>query len=107
MQTLASGSRGLATHINDATGAIFDAANGDRGCMPGINEILRRQGLLRGRWCLDPKEDLSPGQMGEIDRVCRAYPHLADDKFVESVWTAGYADKSTEDVGSEVCRRFR
>ena len=45
--------------------------------------------------------------MGEIDRVCSAYPHLADDKFVESVWTAGYADKSTEDVGSEVCRRFR
>ena len=83
LQTLASGSRGLATHITDANGAIFDAANGDRGCMPGINEILRRQGLLRGRWCLDPNEDLSPGQMGEIDRVCRAYPHLADDQFVE------------------------
>jgi dihydrodipicolinate synthase/N-acetylneuraminate lyase len=72
----------LASEITDANGAIFDAANGFRGCIPGIHEILRRQGLLRGRWCLDPKEELSPGQAREIDRVCSAYPHLADDGFV-------------------------
>ena len=72
----------LAPEITDANGAIFDAANGFRGCIPGIHEILRRQGLLRGRWCLDPNEELSPGQAGEIDRVCSAYPHLADDEFV-------------------------
>lgn len=72
----------LAPEITDANGAIFDAANGFRGCIPGIHEILRRQGLLRGRWCLDPKEELSPGQAREIDRVCSAYPHLADDGFV-------------------------
>jgi dihydrodipicolinate synthase/N-acetylneuraminate lyase len=72
----------LAPEITDANGAIFDAANGFRGCVPGIHEILRRQGLLRGRWCLDPKEELSPGQAREIDRVCSAYPHLADDAFV-------------------------
>jgi dihydrodipicolinate synthase/N-acetylneuraminate lyase len=72
----------LASEITDANGAIFDAANGFRGCIPGIHEILRRQGLLRGRWCLDPNEELSPGQAGEIDRVCSAYPHLADDEFV-------------------------
>ncbi|HEX9894491.1 MAG TPA: dihydrodipicolinate synthase family protein [Gemmatimonadales bacterium] len=82
-RNIPGGMLGLATHITDANGAIFDAVNGYRGCIPGINEILRRQGLLRGRWCLDPNEDLSPGQMGEIDRVCRAYPHLADDQFVE------------------------
>ncbi|HJR36056.1 MAG TPA: dihydrodipicolinate synthase family protein [Gemmatimonadales bacterium] len=72
----------LALEVTDANGAIFDAANGFRGCIPGIHEILRRQGLLRGRWCLDPKEELSPGQAREIDRVCRAYPHLADNAFV-------------------------
>jgi dihydrodipicolinate synthase/N-acetylneuraminate lyase len=73
----------LASETTDANGAIFDAANGFRGCIPGIHEILRRQGLLRGRWCLDPREELSAGQMREIDRVCRAYPHLADDRFVK------------------------
>jgi dihydrodipicolinate synthase/N-acetylneuraminate lyase len=72
----------LASEITDANAAIFDAANRFRGCIPGIHEILRRQGLLRGRWCLDPKEELSPGQLREIDRVCASYPHLADDGFV-------------------------
>jgi len=72
----------LAPEITDANGAIFDAANDFHGCIPGIHEILRRQGLLRGRWCLDPNEELSPGQAREIDRVCEAYPHLADDEFV-------------------------
>jgi dihydrodipicolinate synthetase family protein len=68
--------------ITDANGAIFDAANGFAGCIPGIHEILRRQGLLRGTWCLDPEERLSPGQSREIDRVTRAYPQLTDDVFV-------------------------
>jgi len=77
-----SGLLTLAARITDANGAVFDAANRFRGCIPGIHEILRRQGLLRGRWCLDPREDLSPGQVEEIDRVCRAYPELADDAFV-------------------------
>ncbi|HXT41772.1 MAG TPA: dihydrodipicolinate synthase family protein, partial [Candidatus Angelobacter sp.] len=52
------------------------------GCIPGIHEILRRQGLLEGTWCLDPKETLSPGQAEGINRVCRSYPHLNDDGFV-------------------------
>ena len=73
---------GLAADVTDANAAIFDAANNFAGCIPGIHEILRRQGLLRGRWCLDPREDLSPGQLRDIDRVCRAYPHLSDDAFV-------------------------
>ena len=68
--------------LTDANAAIFDAANRFAGCIPGIHEILRRQGLLAGTWCLDPAETLSPGQAEEIDRVCRAYPFLADDAFV-------------------------
>jgi dihydrodipicolinate synthase/N-acetylneuraminate lyase len=72
----------LAADWTDANGAIFDAAGGFRGCIPGVHEVLRRQGLLAGTWCLDPAEALSPGQREEIDRVCRAYPHLADDDFV-------------------------
>jgi hypothetical protein len=73
----------LAQQITDANAAMFDPAHQFRGCIPGIHEILRRQGLLEGRWCLDPHEDLSPGQMEEIDRVCRSYPHLQDDTFVQ------------------------
>lgn len=73
----------LAQQITDTNSAIFDPAHQFRGCVPGIHEILRRQGLLEGRWCLDPNEDLSPGQSEEIDRVCKAYPHLADDAFVK------------------------
>jgi hypothetical protein len=68
--------------VTDANAAIFDAANGYAGCIPGIHEILRRQGLLDGIWCLDLKETLSRGQSEEIDRICRAYPHLNDDDFV-------------------------
>ena len=72
----------LAHEITDTNAALFDAANGFAGCIAGIHEILRRQGLLAGRWCLDPDEDLSPGQLEEIDRVHRGYPHLHDDAFV-------------------------
>ncbi|MFD4194316.1 dihydrodipicolinate synthase family protein [Amycolatopsis thermoflava] len=73
---------GLAPALTDANAAIFDAAHGFHGCVPGIHEVLRRQGLLAGRWCLDPAEQLSPGQADEIDRVSREYPELTDDEFV-------------------------
>lgn len=68
--------------LTDANAAIFDAANAFAGCLPGIHEILRRHGLLTGRWCLDRDEDLSPGQAEEIDRIWTAYPHLRDDDFI-------------------------
>jgi len=70
--------------LTDANAALFDARNQFAGCIPGLHEILRRQGLLAGRWCLDPDEDLSPGQLDEIDRVCASYPDLQDDDFVRS-----------------------
>jgi dihydrodipicolinate synthase/N-acetylneuraminate lyase len=73
----------LAQAVTDTNAAFFDPANDFRGCIAGIHEVLRRQGLLEGRWCLDPGEDLSPGQMEEIDRVYREYPHLNDDAFVK------------------------
>ncbi|MDQ2666483.1 MAG: dihydrodipicolinate synthase family protein [Gemmatimonadota bacterium] len=71
-----------AAGLTDANGAIFDASNAFAGCIPGIHEVLRRQGLLRGTWCLDPSESLSPGQGDEITRVLGAYPELSDDAFV-------------------------
>jgi dihydrodipicolinate synthase/N-acetylneuraminate lyase len=74
----------LNAELTDANAAIFDAANGFAGCIAGVHEVLRRQGLLAGTWCLDPHESLSPGQGEEIDRVCRAYPHLTDDDFVRA-----------------------
>lgn len=66
----------------DANAAFFDAANGFHGCIAGIHEVLRRQGLLEGVWCLDENEGMSDGQSAEIDRVYAAYPHLNDDEFV-------------------------
>ncbi len=72
----------LAGQITDCNAAFFDVANDFRGCIAGMHEVLRRQCLLEGAWCLDPDETLSPGQAAEIDRVCRAYPHLNDDSFV-------------------------
>lgn len=71
--------------VTDMNAAIFDPAHSFHGCIPGIHEVLRRQGLLDGRWCLNPQEELSPGQMREIDRVCNAYPHLTDDEFVREL----------------------
>jgi len=68
--------------ITDANAALFDVRHDFAGCIPGLHEILRRQGLLEGRWCLDPREDLSPGQLEAIDRVCANYPRLNDDTFV-------------------------
>jgi len=71
-----------AVELTDANGAVFDAANGFRGVIPGVHEVLRRQGLLESVRCLDPEETLGPGQKEEIDRVYQAYPHLTDDEFV-------------------------
>ncbi len=68
--------------ITDCNAAFFDTANHFAGCIAGLHEVLRRQGLLEGIWCMDPHETLSPGQQEEIDRVYRAYPELNDDAFV-------------------------
>jgi hypothetical protein len=72
----------LDVQITDCNAALFDVANDFRGCIAGCHEVLRRQGLLEGTWCLDPEESLSPGQAEEIDRVCAAYTWLMDDDFV-------------------------
>lgn len=72
----------LDSAVTDSNAAFFDAANGFHGVIAGCHEVLRRQGLLAGRWCLDPHEDLSPGQLAAIDRVYRRYPELNDDSFV-------------------------
>lgn len=68
--------------VTDANGVVFDVANNFHGCIPGIHEVLRRQGLLEGTWCLNPDESLSPGQSEELDRIHRTYPELHDDDFV-------------------------
>ncbi len=69
--------------VTDMNAALFDVSHHFHGCIAGINEILRRQGLMEGRWCLEPGEDLSPGQAEDLDRVTAAYPHLVDDQFVQ------------------------
>ncbi len=68
--------------LTDANSALFDVRHGFAGCIAGIHELLRRQGLLAGTWCIDPNEGLSPGQMAEIDRIVALHPQLADDAFV-------------------------
>ena len=72
----------LGGRLTDLNSALFDVRHGFAGCIAGLHEVLRRQGLLRGRFCLDPAEDLSPGQMEEIDRVLVAHADLMDDAFV-------------------------
>lgn len=72
----------LDSRVTDCNSAFFDVANNFRGCIAGCHEVLRRQGLLEGTWCLDPNEGLSPGQMAEIDRVIASHSDLADDAFV-------------------------
>ncbi|HET7298562.1 MAG TPA: dihydrodipicolinate synthase family protein [Burkholderiales bacterium] len=74
----------LDSRITDCNSAFFDVANNFAGCIPGCHEVLRRQGLLEGTWCLDPNEKLSPGQSDEIDRVYREHADLADDAFVRA-----------------------
>ena len=78
--------------VTDANAVFFDAQHQFAGCIPGIHEVLRRQGLLQGTWCLNPEEVLSPGQSEEIDRVYRSYPHLHDDAFVAAHLDSWLAD---------------
>ncbi|MDY0170954.1 MAG: dihydrodipicolinate synthase family protein [Thermoguttaceae bacterium] len=82
----------LNVEVTDSNSVLFDAPNNFAGCIAGIHEVLRRQGLLEGIWCLDPNETLSPNQSDEIDRIYRMYPHLVDDEFVAAhrdEWLAG------------------
>jgi hypothetical protein len=72
----------LDSQVTDANRAVYDAIHDFAGCVPGVHEVLRRQGLLEGVWCLDEAEVLSPGQSDDIARVSAAYPHLTDDEFV-------------------------
>jgi dihydrodipicolinate synthase/N-acetylneuraminate lyase len=74
----------LDARVTDCNSAFFDVAHDFAGCIPGCHEVLRRQGLLEGTWCLDANERLSPGQAEEIDRVCREHADLADDAFVRA-----------------------
>lgn len=81
-----------AVAVTDCNAAYFDAAHGFRGCIAGLHEVLRRQGLLEGIWCLDERETLSPGQLEDIDRVRRAWPGFTDDTFIDAHrerWLAG------------------
>jgi hypothetical protein len=68
--------------VTDSNAAFLDTSNNFAGCIAGLHEVLRRQGLFEGIWCLDPQETLSPRQKEEIERVYRAYPELNDDEFV-------------------------
>ncbi|MCC6423237.1 MAG: dihydrodipicolinate synthase family protein [Phycisphaerales bacterium] len=68
--------------VTDSNAAFFDSANAFAGCIAGLHEVLRRQGLLEGTWCLNPNETFGPGQLDEINRAYAAYPHLNDDNFV-------------------------
>ncbi|MGY3341273.1 hypothetical protein ACVWZ4_007466 [Bradyrhizobium sp. USDA 4472] len=81
----------LDARVTDCNSAFFDVANNFHGCIAGCHEILRRQGLMKGLWCLDPNEGLSLGQKDEIDRVTREHADLSDDAFVAdnlSKWLA-------------------
>lgn len=82
----------LSHEVTDCNAAFFDVKNNFAGCIAGLHEVLRRQGLLEGIWCLDPQETLGPGQLDEINRVYAAYPHLNDDAFVAAgrdQWLSG------------------
>jgi hypothetical protein len=68
--------------VTDTNAVLFDVVNNFAGCIAGIHEVLRRQGLLEGTWCLNPEESMSQGQNKEIDRMYREYPDLNDDEFV-------------------------
>ena len=74
----------LAAEVTDSNSAFFDTAHNFSGCIAGLHEILRRQGLMRNIYCLNPEEGLSEGQLAELDRVCREYPHLSDDAFIQA-----------------------
>jgi hypothetical protein len=72
------------SQVTDCNAAFFDVRNDFAGCIAGCHEVLRRQGLLEGTWCLDPRESLGSGQREEIDRVYKAYPQFNDDEFVRT-----------------------
>ena len=72
----------LDSQTTDANGALFDVVNNFAGVIAGCHEVLRRQGLLQGAWCLNPDEIMSSSQEAELDRVIANYPHLCDDHFV-------------------------
>ncbi len=74
----------LANEVSDTNAVFFDTANGFKGCIAGLHEVLRRQGLMKGIWCLNPEETMSEGQSEEIDRIYKMYPHLNDDDFVKA-----------------------
>jgi dihydrodipicolinate synthase/N-acetylneuraminate lyase len=74
----------LAAEVTDTNAVFFDTANNFKGCIAGLHEVLRRQGLMKGIWCLNPDETVSPGQIEEIDRVYKMYPELNDDEFVKA-----------------------
>lgn len=74
----------LAMEVTDCNAAFFDTANGFKGCIAGLHEVLKRQGLLEGIWCLNEEETLSPGQLEELERVYQMYPHLNDDEFIKN-----------------------
>ena len=74
----------LAAKVTDTNAVFFDSANGFAGCIAGLHEVLRRQGLMKGIWCLNPDEKMSLGQAEEIDRIYREYPELADDDFIKA-----------------------
>ena len=74
----------LAAKVTDMNAAVFDPGNGFKGCISGIHEVLHRQGLMAGIWCLSDHEKLSPGQAQELDRVCAMYPELTDDDFINA-----------------------
>jgi dihydrodipicolinate synthase/N-acetylneuraminate lyase len=84
----------IGVKVTDMNAAIFDSGNAFHGCIPGIHEVLRRQGLLEGTWCLNPEEKLSAGQLEEINRVCSAYAELTDDeqvkKFLDKTFSHQY-----------------
>lgn len=83
---------GLDARVTDCNAAFFDVANDFAGCIAGCHEVLRRQGLLAGTWCLDPDEMMSPGQLDKINRIYRDHPDLNDDAFVRTNverWLAG------------------
>ena len=93
----------LDSQVTDCNAALFDVANNFHGCIAGCHEILRRQGLLEGIWCLDPKEGLSPGQAEELTRVQSAYPQLTDDAFVAANldrWLSGDRTAALKDVAA-------
>lgn len=93
----------LDAQVTDCNSALFDVAHAFHGCIAGCHEILRRQGLMRGIWCLDPNEGLSPGQAEELTRVAQAYPHLTDDAFVAANlqrWLAGDSNQALKELAA-------